>query len=318
MKNEQLAYATDYAGECTSTEGLYQTLKHIADAGISHIHWCHEWDGDYVYSIYEMLQIKGWMNDLGLKCKGVHATEGCRKINIVGKFYPRYHEQNRRDYTSENEFNRMAGVELIRNRIEMASILGTDAIVLHMQLPYKEFEKNVDCKELYYRQAFKSLDELEHDCMEKGVRICIENMPGTPDNYQVEQFDRLFDRYDSAFLGFCFDAGHGLITGGENPLYLLERYQDRLYMMHLHDNHGLISEECWEQGDLMVKCDEHTNPFCGNMDWEKAAQIIAGSPYELPIVLELAKRDADEQLFLEESLNAGKRITEMILKYRDK
>ncbi len=33
-------------------------------------------------------------------------------------------------YTSENEYNRRAGEELIRNRVQMAEILGTDAIVL--------------------------------------------------------------------------------------------------------------------------------------------------------------------------------------------
>lgn len=311
-----IAYATDYAGECTSTEGLHQTLEHIARAGFSHVHWCHEWCDDYTYSKPEMLQIRGWMNDLGLGCKGLHATEGCRRQRTQHKFHYRCADQNRRDYTSENEYNRMAGVELIRNRIELADVLGADAIVLHMQLPYKSFEQNPDFRERYFKQVFKSLDELEEECLARGVRICIENMMGTPNFHQIDQFNRLFNRYSSDFLAFCLDTGHALVTG-EDPLEFARLYQQRLYMMHLSDNHGLTSPSCWEDGIEMSCCDEHKNPFHGTFDWDGFARIVAASPYQLPVVLEVCKRDADEQSFLQESLESGRRFTEMVLKYRE-
>lgn len=318
MEKANVAYATDFAGECLSVEGLYDTLRRIAEAGFSHIHWCHEWDGDYTYSKYEMIQIRGWMNELGLKCKGVHATEGSRrKLGTPNRFHYRYQHQNRRDYTSENEYNRQAGVELIRNRMELAYILGTDAIVLHMQLPYKSFEQDGQFKERYYQQVYKSFDELEAFSREKNVRICVENMIGTPNCHQIEQFDRLFSRYEPEFLGFCFDTGHGKITGSDS-LEFAVRYQDRLYMMHVNDNHGLRSEECFESDVEMCKCDEHRNPFQGEVDWKEYAKIVAGSPYELPIVMEVSKRDAEEKAFLRESIEAGKKLTDMILAYKEK
>lgn len=312
---QMVAYATDFAGETLSTQELYETLKKIADAGFSHIHWCHEWDGDYIYAKAEMLQIRGWMNDLGLKCKGLHATEGSRRMNLQGKFHHRFTKQDRKDYTSENEFNRQAGVELIQNRIEMASILGTDAIVLHMQLPYKDFEADAAFKERYYQQVFKSLDQLEEECRLRGVRICVENLLGTPNHHQVEQFDRLFERYDADHVAFCFDSGHANVTGND-CLELARRYQDRLYMMHLSDNHGLISKECWTYCAEMNKCDEHKNPFNGTFDWDGFAKIVAASPYELPILLEVSKKDRDEAEFLKESLEAGVRFSNMVMQYR--
>lgn len=315
MEETKVAYATDFAGETTSIEELYQTLKDIAQAGFSHIHWCHEWDGDYMYSKAEMEQIREWMAELGLQAKGVHATEGCkRNRDVPNRFHYRYRPQNRRDYTSENEYNRRAGVELVRNRIELAYTLGTDAIVLHMQLPYKSFVKE-KFQETYYRQVYKSFDELEEPCREMGVRICVENMIGTPDEWQKEQFDRLFERYDASFVGFCFDTGHGRITGGDG-LALARRYQDRLYMMHTNDNHGLQGEECWEDAEKMACCDEHLNLFCGDVDWDGYAKIVAGSPYELPVVMEVGKRNRKAEEFLEESLLAGRKFTKMVLKYR--
>lgn len=311
-----VAYATDFAGECMSVEGMYDTLCRISAAGFSHIHWCHEWDGDYTYSRYEMLQIHSWMNELGLKCKGIHATEGSRRqIDIPNPFQYRYIHQNRRDYTSENEYNRMAGVELIKNRIELANILGTDSIVLHMQLPYKSFEEEEGIKEKYYGQVYKSFDELEVFSREKNVRICMENLIGTPNSYQIEQFDKLFSRYESEFLGFCFDTGHGMLTG-EDPLVLARRYQDRLYMMHVNDNHGLKTENCDQSANEIRKVDEHRNPFQGKINWEEYAKIVAGSPYELPIVLEVSRREADAEAFLRESIDAGKRLTDMIKVYQ--
>ena len=54
----ELAIATDYRGEGKSMESLRDTLKAISKAGFSHIHWCHEWDGEYLYSVYEMQQIR--------------------------------------------------------------------------------------------------------------------------------------------------------------------------------------------------------------------------------------------------------------------
>lgn len=310
-----IAYATDFAGESVSGTGLYHTLKTIAEAGFSHIHWCHEWSGDYTYSKAEMLQIREWMEELGLRCKGVHATDGCRRRLSADLFHYRCTSQDRRDYTSENEFNRQAGVELILNRIELADVLRTDAIVLHMQLPYKSFEEEADYKERYYGQAFKSFDELREECGKRGVRICVENMAGTPEEYQIEQFDRLFSRYDSDYAGICLDTGHALIAGND-PLRIAERYQDRLYMMHIHDNHGRSSERCWEDGVLMARCDEHRNPFSGKFDWDGFARIVAGSPYELPVVIEVFQNSADREAFLRESIEAGNRFTKMVEKYR--
>lgn len=310
-----IAYATDFAGESLSTSGLYQTLETIAKAGFSHVHWCHEWSGDYMYSKSEMLQILGWMKELGLHCKGIHASEGCKKPLSVDRYHYRCTIQNRKDYASENEFNRKAGVELIRNRVELASVLGTDAIVLHMQLPYKAFEEDPAYKERYYRQVFKSFDELEEECLTRKVRICVENLMGTPNQYQFEQFDHLFARYSSDFIGLCLDSGHALLSS-DDPLEIARRYQDRLYMMHLHDNHGRNSEACWEDGIAMTRCDEHANPFCGIFDWDGFAKIVAASPYELPVVLEVCQREAEQSTFLKEGLEAGRRFTEMVITHR--
>lgn len=108
MNKLELAIATDYMGESKKTEDLEHILKMVSEAGFTHIHWCHEWDGDYTYSTYEMEQIREWMDKYNLKAKSLHATIGTDHdvFSIHGNY--------RRDFTADCEYNRKAGVELIK------------------------------------------------------------------------------------------------------------------------------------------------------------------------------------------------------------
>lgn len=310
-----VAFATDYAGESANVFELEMTLKKISEAGFNHIHWCHEWDGDYIYSIYEMIQIKQWMVKYGLKSKALHATEGSRRKNVEGKYKYRWNEQNRKDYTSTEELNRLAGVELIKNRIDLAYVIGAEEVVLHMQLPYKSFEEDLAFRDQYYNQVFKSFDELEYYCKSRNIKICVENLMGTPNEHQIYQFDLLFARYDKEFLGFCFDTGHGNVTS-TNCVELAERYKDRIFSIHLSDNMGLFSDDYWDDDPAMSSCDQHRVPFEGNFGWSDFAKIIAESPYKLPCTIEVSLKNNDEEEFLKKNLEAGIKFDSMINELR--
>lgn len=317
-----VAFAVDYANrsniEKTSTAELEDILRRVAEAGFTHIHWCHEWDGDYTYSYYEMLQIRQWMDKYGLRAKGLHATEGNDRPPVEGRYKYRCESYNRRDFTSENELNRLAGVELIRNRVDMAHVLGATEIVLHMQLPYKSFEEEPGFRDRYYRQVCKSFDELQEECKAKGVRICIENLLGAPLEHQKYQFDYLFSRYDADFMGFCFDTGHSyVISNHGDMLELAKRYKDRMYAIHMSDNLGMTSDECWADDIKMTKCDLHLLPFEGTFDWDGFAKVVAESVYELPVLLEVGRgKDEPDAEFLHRALEAGKKFTKMVESYK--
>jgi sugar phosphate isomerase/epimerase len=305
-----IALATDYNGESKNTGRIKETLARIARAGFSHVHWGHEWSGDYSYSVYEMFQIKEWLGELGLGVKGIHATDGVKRRGPEMYRYL-WTEQNTRSYTAENEYNRLAGVELIKNRVDLAHELETREIVLHMQLPYKSFEKDGGYKERYYTQVCRSFDELEPYCKARHIRICVENLMGTPIEHQLYEFKLIFERYDRDFLGLCFDTGHANVVCPDK-LELARLYADRLFSVHIHDNHGLISPGCWEDGPKMSACDEHILPFEGTFDWEGFAQILAASPYEAPYLLESQCNGGDEDAFLRKAIKAGERFAGMV------
>jgi sugar phosphate isomerase/epimerase len=297
-----LAMTTDYHGVSKNTANIKEALANIARAGFSHIHWCHEWTGDYLYSVHEMLQVREWCGEFGLKVKGVHATDGVKRQPFNPADPRDLFVQNTKDYTSLNEYNRLAGVELIKNRIDLARILDAGAIVLHFPQPYEVFEADKNYREQYYCQAFKSFDELEYYCKTRCIRICVENL-GSPPEYLRYEFDTLFERYDSAYMGLCFDTGHGNFTCKNNSLEFAERCNDRLFMIHVHDNQG--------------EKDEHLIPFEGTFNWEGFAEVLARSPYEFPILMEPSyKEDKDDAVWLDKAFKAGMRFHEMVIKHR--
>lgn len=198
----------------------------------------------------------------------------------------------------------------------MAYVLGASEIVLHMLLPYRTFEEDPSFEACFYRQACASFDELESYCRERNVKICIENMLDTPIEHQIKQFDLLFDRYDRDYMGICVDTGHALISNGPRMLELAQRYCDRIYCVHLNDNLSIPSESYYRQEALMCSCDLHLPPFEGKFDWAGFLKILARSPYELPLLMELCCREDNITGFLQRSYAVGCRLTDMLQEYR--
>ena len=285
-----LAMTSDFHGGSRKCSEIRDSLARIAAAGFTHVHWCHEWTRYYQYSIHEMLQIREWCDELGLGVKGVHASSGEKGGDHL------------KEYGSPNNYNRLAGMELIRNRVDLAHILDAQAIVLHLPLPWSTMEQENDLSDKQLLHYYKTFDELEPYCKTRHIRICIENGAGTPP-ILCGIWDALCRRYDKDYFGFCIDTGHACGTGKENELVYAERYCDRLYMIHIHDNHG---DE-----------DEHLIPFEGIFNWEGFAKILARSPYQMPIIMEPGcKEEGDDSAWLKKAFDAGNRFTAMVEKYR--
>lgn len=287
----ELAIATDFAGEATKLELLEEEMKGIAEAGFTHVHWCNEWDGDYIYSVYEMQQIREWLNKYHLKAKSLHATKGSRRnVNCVSGHY-------RKDYTSDWEYNRKAGVELIKNRVDLAACLGATEIVLHLYLPFMTIQHDETVKDNIFCQIKKSFDELQPYCIEKGVRICVENLFDMPAEYTLYTWDWLIEHYPPEFLGFCFDSGHANMIWGENMCDIIRKYGSRIYSVHLHDNYQAV--------------DSHMLPKEGDINWEAVITALAESAYELPLILELSCDRDNVEEFLQEAYKRGAWLNEI-------
>jgi len=263
-----LSMTTDYA---TSTGCPEPALRGIAEAGFTHVHWCHQWNTDFIYHECEIDQIARWMKQSGLGLTDLHASSG-----------------NEKCWTSPREHERRAGVELVRNRIEMCAALGGNVIIMHTG---SEPEDDAG-KTLFWSQLHKSLDVLEPSARERGVRIAIEN-----GNFGL--IEKLLQKYGPDFLGLCYDSGHGNLH--PNGLDRLEGLKDRLISTHLHDNDGAS--------------DQHKLLFTGTVGWPRLARVIAESSYEKWVSLETTMRNCgidDETEFLAQAFDGATRFAHML------
>ena len=306
---------TDYNNDLHNWTEIERQIRFLAEAGFTHTQWMQNWQGEYLYSRSEMFQARDVLRHYDICAHSIHATEGGERLTTVnGKplFRNRYRlEDIRKDYTSKNEYLRLAGVDLLKNRIDLCTHIGASVMVLHMQLPYILFEEKPQEKTAYYRQVMKSFDEVQEYAKAAGVRIALENMICTPQKYQDEQFDLLFNEYDSDFLGFAYDSGHGSLMCREDHYHFLKKYNDRLYATHLQDNASipddLLFQEDGDQADLEVlRHDSHWVPNVdgslgrGILDWDKIAKYVAKAPMQLPadfeVVLTVKEGDLEDEL----------------------
>jgi len=255
-----LSIATDYARD-TGDPSSY--LKHIAEAGFSHIHWCHQWNTDFLCSRWEVEQIQKWLGECGLQLLDLHGSAGCEK-----------------GWASPQEYQRLAGVELVRNRVEMTAALSADVVVMHVP---------ADPDSAAVR---RSLDALEPFCRERNVRIAIENG-------SFPTIQRLLSEYSPEYLGLCYDSGHGHKDG--DGLDHLDGLKDRLICVHCHDNDGAG--------------DDHNLLFLGTVDWNRLARIIAESAYTKCVNMEVGMARSgvqDERAFLSKAFETGVAFSRMI------
>lgn len=256
-------------------------LRAAKKQGFTHIHWCHHWCDDYFYSDGEIDEIRGHLASAGLILSDCHASAG-----------------KNANWSSLSEEERKKGVELIRNRVDLTSRLDGDAIVLH------SWWNDQDAAEVMKRidRLKKSLAELEDYCRVRKIKIALENSFQGDASFDI--IEELFRDFDFGYLGFCWDTGHSNLT--EGTINRADKIKDRLCVLHVHDNNG--------------KSDQHRIPFSGTVDWKRAVEIIAASPYDKPFSLELMKdrrRYIRSSSFLKDAFRIGQQLASEIEQLRE-
>ena len=112
LSSGSLCLTTDYQSATGCPE---PSLRVIAEAGFTHVHWCHQWNTDFLYSRPEIEQIARWLSGFGLQLLDLHGSAGREKC-----------------WWSTRESERLAGVELVENRLRMIAELGGRTVVMHI------------------------------------------------------------------------------------------------------------------------------------------------------------------------------------------
>lgn len=249
-----IAVNTDFLGGTGSPK---ERLKAIAEAGFTHLHWCHQWNTDFLYSRSELAQYAEWFREFGLQLLDIHGSAGQEKC-----------------WFSTAEYERQAGVELVVNRIIMLHELGgTGSLMMHIPVFRDREDFDPAPAASQFEALRRSLDELMPVLEKYAVRIAVENM--FSDTFEL--IGRVMKDYPEKYFGITYDSGHGNIAEGKG-MDRLEPYKNRLQALHLNDNDS--------------SGDQHQPPFYGTVDWERMVKILAESSYKgRPLSFELAMRN---------------------------
>ena len=292
----KIAINTDY---CGGVGNPVPRLKAIAEAGFTHLHWCHHWNTDFFYTAPELRTIKQALQDFGLTLLDIHGSDGQEKC-----------------WYSTDETVRQAGLLLVRNRMEMfAELGGIGSLMMHIPA----WRSNWTAEQVAQNQVeartealYRSLDELFPYCEKYNCPIAVENHASDT----FEAINRLMKKYDTKWLGITYDSGHGNIREGRG-LELLEPVKDRLMALHLNDND--------HSGDL------HQPAFYGNVDWQKVAELLDASGYQREMLsFELSMRNTPfmnqelhivdqtleaQQAFLKDAYERGCKVVRMTRRF---
>jgi sugar phosphate isomerase/epimerase len=277
--NKMLSITTDYI---TGTGDPRPYLQQIAEAGFTHVHWCHEWATAHLYTPTEIKQISAWLKQYHLRLTDLHASNGA--------------DSNDDWWTDIKTSRHTAGMRLLKNRIEMTAQLGSDVVIVHLPLQQESAYTVTN----FYARLQKTLDAVALLAQKQRVRMAIENLPNP---HFFEMIKKLFGSYGPDYLGLCYDSGHGQLM--DDGLDNLAMVKDRLIAVHLHDNDGTS--------------DQHGLPFTGQVDWTRLARLIAQSSYTKCLSQEVVMRHTginNEAVFLKKAFAAGTKLTKTVEQYR--
>jgi len=251
-------------------EGIRHTLNEIRAAGFTHVNWNPDAGYSYVYAPSEMDFIARMLDDAGLRAWCVHGSHGKNGVTEVGGGMM----ETRKDFLSPHEWQRKAGLDLIRNRLAFAARIGSPSVVMHVDLDETEL-RDPAAHAAFYDRFHRSFDEIAEDCLRTGVRIAVENLNGAPIERSLEMFGKLFERHSADTVGLCYDCGHAELSE-PGQFRILENHGDRLIATHLHDNRSVR--------------DDHLLPGDGNIDFDRLIRLIAATDYAPPLTFETPHR----------------------------
>ncbi len=101
-------------------EGIRTSLDLVRHAGFTHINWNPDAGSSYWMADAEIEFTRRIVAEAGLKVHSVHSTNGRNTVSELIGPVP-FTFESRKDIRSPHEWQRLSGVELLKNRIDLAA-----------------------------------------------------------------------------------------------------------------------------------------------------------------------------------------------------
>lgn len=211
-------------------------------------------------------ELAGWLADHGLRLHSMHAP-------FVESFADGQWGTPL-SVASRDERQRSRAVDETKAVLGLARRVPFQVLVLHLGLPDSLPPAPADNQ---VEAAVRSLEELEPEAEQVGVRLAVEVIPNSLSTPEA-LVELVENRLEIPRLGTCLDFGHAFMMG--DPVDAVEVLSGTLVATHVHDNHG--------------ESDEHLAPFEGGIDWPAAVISLEKVGYDGLMMLELVNTSTTE------------------------
>lgn len=188
------------------------------------------------------------------------------------------------DLGSPRDRIRKGSIEELETCLDVAETLGAEKAVLHASSHASPPEW---AHETVKPRILESVRELDAYGADRGVEICVENLPGTV--YSIREIDEVLSETSASLT---LDTGHARVDGfdAERTASFLEDHRDRVSTVHIND--------------AREARDEHVPVGSGTTDFERILRPIADD-WEGTLSIETYTFDRDYLALSKEKLEAA-------------
>ncbi len=211
------------------------------------------------------------------------------------------YEETEKEFIKHITFLKEMGAKVVGVSEQGHSIQGTDLSIFDDKYVMNDEEWNMLCT---------GLNKLGKVAKDMGITLTFHHHMGTVVQTAAE-IDRMMENTDPELFNLLFDSGH-LAYCGEDYMYILKKYINRIKHVHLKDIRPDVIADVKAKGESFlqgVRKGTFTVPGDGVIDFAPIFEVLAENNYEGYVLVEAEQDPAIANPF-EYALKARKYIAE--------
>lgn len=218
-----------------------------------------------------------------------------RGMRIASKWFSSFlatkpYEETEKEFVKELDYLQAMGADRINVSEQSYSVQGNEDLSI--------FDNKVHFTEEEWQKVCEGLNKLGKIAADRGFKLCFHHHMGTGVQ-TIAETERLMDNTDPRYMFLCYDTGH-FSFDGEDPLYILKKYPERIGHVHLKDVRSEVVKKATEGKWSFLKSVREgtfTVPGDGDVDFDAVFAELEKMNYEGWLLVEAEQDPAKANPF---------------------
>ncbi len=218
-----------------------------------------------------------------------------RGMRIASKWFSSFlatkpYEEVEAEFIKELDYLAAVGADRINVSEQSHSVQGKEELSI--------FDNKVHFTEEEWAKVCDGLNRLGKVAKDRGFKLCFHHHMGTGIQ-TIAETERMLDNTDPNLVYLCYDTGHFSFSG-EDPVYILKKYPERIGHVHLKDVRAEVVKKATEGRWSFLKSVREgtfTVPGDGNVDFDAVFAELEKMGYEGWLLVEAEQDPAKANPF---------------------